>query len=160
MHKKERFTVSLQVRSSIGFHVARKPPWKFQPAFFFFFFFCCAGSCRRWPPTLPRIPVAIYVLRCVCDSASSSEPERTASEPMGRYRNSFHTTVLRGRSGPLNKLNRRQKWLPRAHSNRASYVLLMHTTASAGLGYDVCFICFSSNFFGNQCDSAKKNTKK
>ena len=37
-------------RSSIGFHVARKPPWKFQPAFFFSF--CCAGSWRCWPPTL------------------------------------------------------------------------------------------------------------
>ena len=50
-------------------------PESFNLRFFF--------SARRDPATLaidvPRRPVAIYVLRCVCDSASSSERERTAS---------------------------------------------------------------------------------
>ena len=107
-----------QARSSIGFHVARKPPWKFQPAFFFFFFFCCAGSWRRWPPTLQEDLwlSMFYVVFATVRARASGNEQRVRQT--GRYRNSFHTMVL-GRSGPLNMLNRRQKWLPRAHSNRA-----------------------------------------
>ena len=88
--------------------------------FFFFFFFCCAGSWRRWPPTLQEdLWLSMFYVVFATVRARASGNEQRVRET-GQCRNSFHTTVL-GRSGPLNMLNRRQKWLPRAHSNRALY---------------------------------------
>ena len=49
----------------------------------FFFFFLLPGILATLATDVTRRPVAIYVLRCVCDSASSSERERTASETYG-----------------------------------------------------------------------------
>ena len=59
-----------------------------------------------------------YVVFATVRARASGNEQRVVQRvrQMGRS----HTTVL-GRSGPLNMLNRRQKWLPRAHSNRALY---------------------------------------
>ena len=58
-------------------------PESFNLRFFFFFFFFAARDPGDVGTDVTIRPVAIYVLRCVCDSASSSERERTASETGG-----------------------------------------------------------------------------
>ena len=67
-------TYRWQARSSIGFHVARKPPWKFQPASFFF----CAGSWRRWPPTLQEDPwlSMFYIVFATVRARASGNEQR------------------------------------------------------------------------------------
>ena len=104
--------------------------------FFFFFFFLLRRILVTLATDVTRRPVAIYVLCCVCDSASSSERERTASESGTGILSSFHTTVL-GQS--VEQVEPPPK-VASTCTFQSCFVLLMHTITSMyslrRLGYD------------------------
>ena len=148
------FCDGLQARSSIGFHVARKPPWKFQPAFLFFC--CCARSCdvghRRHKKTCGYLGFTLFATVRAWASGNEQRVRQTGGTGVVFTRRSW--------GGPVRWTcwTAAKRWLPRAHSNRALYFWCTLQPPQVRVWDDVRFLCFSSNFFENQCESAKKQT--
>ena len=107
-------------------------PESFNLRFFFCFFFWLRrpGILATLATDVARRPVAIYVLRCVCDSASSSERKRTASETDGAVPEWF------SHDGPgAVRSAEHVEPPPKVASTctfQSCFELLLHTTASGG----------------------------